>query len=75
MEYRFAREEMIAANVTVTLGDLDTLIDILEPIAQDNSHDMRYRAADMRRQLADVRKRLVAKSSRYLTSRDQNLAD
>lgn len=75
MKYRFAREEMLAANVTITLGDLDTLVDILEPIAQDNSHDMRYRAADVRRQLADIRKQLVTQSRDYLTSRAKNLAD
>jgi hypothetical protein len=69
MDYRYSNELDVTARIDVTLGDLDTLLDMLEPIATDNDHDHRYRATDMARKLKDIRTRLIKQTHGYLQAR------
>jgi hypothetical protein len=49
----------VTVSVEMSLRDLDRLIDILVPVAEDDDHSHRYRAADLTRALKDIRARLI----------------
>lgn len=69
MNYRYSNELDTTASVDITLHDLDRLIDILKPIAADDMHEQRYRAADLNRGLEEIRTRLIKQTHGYLTAR------
>ena len=69
MDYRYTNETDATANINITLGNLDTLIEILAPIAEDDTHDQRYRAANLNRELTEVRTRLIKQAHGYLQAR------
>jgi hypothetical protein len=69
MNYRYSNELDTTASIDVSLHDLDRLIDILEPIAKDDTHDQRYRAADLNRALTEIRTRLIKQTHGYLQAR------
>ena len=69
MNYRYSNELDTTASIDVSLHDLDRLIDILEPIATDDTHDQRYRAADLNRALTEIRTRLIKQTHGYLQAR------
>jgi len=69
MDYRYSNETDVTANINITLGSLDTLIEILAPIVKDETHDQRYRAADLNRELTEIRTRLIKQTHGYLQAR------
>jgi hypothetical protein len=69
MNYRYSNELDVTASIDITLGEIDTLVNMLEPIAADEDHDHRYRAADMARKLKDIRTRLIKQTHGYLQAR------
>jgi hypothetical protein len=69
MKYNYSNELDVTATVEVSLRDLDRLIDILVPVAEDDDHTHRYRAADLTRALKDIRARLISQTHGYMTAR------
>lgn len=69
MKYNYSNELDVTATVEVSLRDLDRLIDILVPVAEDDDHAHRYRAADLTRALKDIRARLIDQTQGYMTAR------
>jgi hypothetical protein len=67
MDYRYTDEDALAVAITVTLREMDQLIAILGPIAEDREHTARGRAADLNRKLADLRKRAITSAIETLT--------
>ena len=59
MDYRYTNEDEVSVAMTLTLRELDNLLDILEPVTQDSEHKMRNRATDLHTNLADMRKQMV----------------
>ena len=55
MDYRYTDEDTLAVAVTITLAELDSVLRILEPIANEDGHDQRYRAKDLNRKFEDIR--------------------
>ena len=70
MNYSYSNEHDVTATVEISLRDLDRVIDILKPIALDDDHSHRYRAADLNRAFENVRKRLIQQTCDYMTARD-----
>jgi len=54
MQYNFTDTGSIPVTMTLTVSDLERLVRILDPIAKDDSHPNRYRAADIVRQARDA---------------------
>lgn len=73
MEYRYTDEGTLAATVTVTLGDLDKLIELLDPMAKDEDHPKRYTASDLNRKFGDVRCAMLKSAANGLSYRVQEL--
>lgn len=72
MDYRYTNEDEVTVAITVTLRELDNLLNILEPVTQDAEHTMRHRASDLHTNLAGVRKQMVEsaiESLQYRASR------
>ena len=59
MDYRYTNEDEVTVAVTLTLRELDNLLNILEPVTKDLEHNMRYRATDLHTDLADIRRKMV----------------
>ena len=70
MNYSYSNELDVTATVEISLRDLDRVIDILKPIALDDDHSHRYRAADLNRAFENVRTRLIQQTRGYMTARD-----
>jgi len=59
MKYSYTNEDAVTATVDISLWDLDSMLNILEPVTQDLEHNMRYRAIDLHTNLLDIRKQMV----------------
>lgn len=70
MKYSYSNELDVTATVEISLRDLDRVIDILKPIALDDDHSHRYRAADLNRAFEEVRTRLIQQTRGYMAARD-----
>lgn len=70
MKYSYSNELDVTATVEISLRDLDRVIDILKPIALDDDHSHRYRAADLARAFGEVRTRLIRQTRGYMVARD-----
>jgi hypothetical protein len=75
MDYLYTNEGTLAATVTVTLGDLDELIKLLDPMAKDEDHPKRYTASDLNRKFGDVRLAMLKSAADGLNYRVQDLRD
>ena len=75
MEYSYTDEGTLAATVTVTLGDIDKLIELLDPMAKDEDHPKRYTARDLNRKFAEVRRAMLKSAADGLNYRVQELRD
>jgi hypothetical protein len=47
MDYRYTDEDTLAVAVTITLAELDDSHRILNPIANEDDHEQRYRACGL----------------------------
>jgi hypothetical protein len=74
MNYSYSNELDVTATIEISLRDLDRVIDILKPVALDDDHSHRYRAADLNRAFENVRTRLITRliqqTRGYMTARD-----
>ena len=70
MNYSYSNELDVTATVEISLRDLDRVIDILKPVALDEDHSHRHRAADLNRAFENVRTRLIQQTRGYMTARD-----
>jgi len=59
MDYRYTNEDEVTVAVTLTLRELENMLNILEPVTQDLEHKMRHRASDLHANLLDIRKQMV----------------
>jgi hypothetical protein len=59
MDYRYTNEDEVTVAITLTLHELDNMLNILEPVTQDLEHTMRYRATELHTNLADIRKKMI----------------
>ena len=59
MKYSYTNEDAVTATVDISLWDLDSMLNILEPVTQDLEHKMRHRASDLHANLLDIRKQMV----------------
>jgi putative N-acetylmannosamine-6-phosphate epimerase len=67
MKYNYTLEHDLPISITVTLHDVEKLIAMLEPIAEDATNSHRYKASELCRNLKDIRKSALATSSSQLT--------
>jgi hypothetical protein len=63
MEYKYTLEHELPINVTVTLNDVDSLIEILEPRATDDSNVDRWKAARLLRELRQIKRSALSSAS------------
>jgi hypothetical protein len=75
MDYLYTNEGTLAATVTVTLGDLDELIKLLDTMAKDEDHPKRYTASDLNKKFSDVRLAMLKSAADGLNYRVQDLRD
>ena len=66
MDYRYTSEADMPVNVNITLNEIQTLLDILGPIAKSEDHEERYRAASLWAQLTEIQKRSVKQANQHI---------
>ncbi len=66
MEYKYTLEHDLPINVTVTLGDVDALITMLEPMAKDDGHASRWNASRLVRELRQIKRSALSSASMQL---------
>jgi hypothetical protein len=69
MDYRYTDEDTLAVAVTITLAELDTVIRILNPIANEDGHEQRYRASDLNRKFEDIRTTMLKSAAETISYR------
>jgi hypothetical protein len=69
MDYRYTDEDTLAVAVTITLAELDTVIRILNPIANEDGHEQRYRASDLNRKFEDIRTTMLKSAAETINYR------
>jgi hypothetical protein len=73
MDYRYTNEDAVSVALSLTLRELDQLLDIIEPISQEPEHTMRYRASDLHANLANIRKQMLESAIESLQFRADRL--
>jgi hypothetical protein len=53
MAYLYTNEETLTVAIMISLQEMDTVIRILDPIADDEKHAVRHRASDLNRKFKD----------------------
>lgn len=66
MEYKYSLEHEMPINVTVTLNDVDSLIEMLEPMAKDDGHASRWKASRLVRELRQIKLAALSSASNQL---------
>ena len=66
MEYKYTLETEMPINVTVTINDIDSLIDMLEPMAKDDGHSSRWKASRLVSELRQIKRSALSSSSAQL---------
>jgi hypothetical protein len=66
MEYKYTLEHDMPINVTVTLNDVDSLIELLEPMAKDDGHSSRWKASRLVRELRQIKRSALSSASNQL---------
>jgi len=67
MNYKYTLEMELPISVNLTLQDVESLLKLLDPIAEDNEHAQRWEASRMRRELKEIRRSALNSSSSQLT--------
>lgn len=67
MKYTYTLEHDLPISITVTLHDVEKLIEMLKPIAEDTTNSHRYKASELCRNLKDIRKSALSTASSQLT--------
>lgn len=67
MEYKYTLETEMPINVTITLHEIGSLIEMLEPIAKDDGHTHRWQASRLVRELRQMKRSALSSSSSQLT--------
>jgi hypothetical protein len=65
MEYKYTLEQDLPVNVTVTLGDVNLLIEMIEPMASDG-HANRWAASRLVRDLRAIKRSALSSASMQL---------
>jgi hypothetical protein len=66
MEYKYTLEHEMPINVTVTLNDIDSLVEMLEPMAKDDGHSSRWKASRLVRELRQIKRSALSSASMQL---------
>jgi hypothetical protein len=66
MKYQYALECEMPINVTVTLSDVDALIEMLEPMAKDDGQASRWKASRLVRELREIKRSALSSASNQL---------
>jgi hypothetical protein len=74
MAYLYTNEETLTVAVMISLEELDTVIRILDPIAEDDKHAVRHRASDLNRKFKDIRMHTVRSAIESLQHRVNDLS-
>ena len=73
MEYRYTNEESITTSLNITLGEVDALIELLQPIAEDDSNKERRKASWLLAGLTDVRAKTIENAASWIGYRKTTL--
>jgi hypothetical protein len=74
MAYLYTNEETLTVAVMISLEELDTVIRILDPVADDEKHAVRHRASDLNRKFKDIRMQTVRSAIECLQHRVNDLS-
>lgn len=66
MDYRYTNEGAITAHMHITLDEMDALIEVLEPIAKDDTHSHRHRASSLLVEIKDARAKTIESAASWL---------
>ena len=66
MEYRYTNEGAVTATLNVTLDEMGHLIEVLKPIAEDDTHSHRHRASSLLGELEEARAKTIESAASWL---------
>ena len=75
MKYKYTFEEDTPITVEITFGEVDTLIQVLDPIARDDTHEHRRRASVLVRELKGIRLSGLSSARHSLDLKNANLTE
>jgi hypothetical protein len=73
MNYNYTLEHDLPISITVTLHDIEKLLEMLKPIAEDTTSGYRWKASELCRNLKDIRKSALSTASSQLTYEHEKL--
>ncbi len=74
MEYKYTLEHDMPINITITLHDVNSLIEMLEPIAKDDGHSSRWMASRLVRELRQIKRSGLSSASCQLRYEYEKIA-
>lgn len=63
MEYKYSLEHEMPISVTVTLNDVDSLIELLEPMTKDEGHASRWKVSRLVHDLRQIKRSALSAAS------------